>query len=238
VHYRLRREREAIAAWLDEVPAEGQVLDVGCGAGAWSAFFAQRFGAVVAIDQSRAMCQAASRTLAGRRGVTVRCADVRAELGEGPFDLAFLGGVCMYLDDADVLRLLTTLRGRLAANGFAVLRESTVPAGTRRAEGRYQAIYRSVARYRELFSAAGYDTVSVKRNAAYTAMSVAADLVVARRRLFSLPAAGSRAAAALTWWGLRAVAPASFVALPWLLERMGIAWPPLQNHFFRIAVSP
>lgn len=237
VGYRLRREREAIADWLGRVPQAGRVLDVGCGAGAWTEVLAERFASIVAIDQSPAMCAAASRRLAGRRGVTVRCADVRDGLLAGPFDLAFLGGMCMYLGDADALGLLSTLRERLAPGGFVVLRESTARAGTRRAEGRYQAIYRSVARYRELFSAAGYSTVSVRRNSAYTAIEVAADLADARRRLLPLPGWGSRLAGTMTWWGLRASAPISFGAVPRLLERLDVDWPVLHNHFFRIAAD-
>ncbi len=237
VAYRLRRERETTADWLDGVAPGACVLDVGCGAGAWTEVLAERFASVIAIDQSPAMCRAASRRLAGRRGVTVHLGDVRDGLPDGRFDLAFLGGLCMYLSDSDVLALLEALRLRLVPGGAAVLRESTVRTQTRRAEGRYQAIYRTVAHYRELFSAAGFSAVSVRRNDGYTAMSVAADLVVARRRVLPLPALGARLGGALTWWGLRASAPISFGALPRVLEQLDVDWPPLQNHFFRIATA-
>jgi SAM-dependent methyltransferase len=237
VAYRLARERKAIADWLDGVSPGARALDVGCGAGAWTEVLAERFASVIAVDQSPAMCSAASRRLAGRSGVTVSRGDVRQGLPDGPFDLAFLGGLCMYLSDPDALTLLKALRLRLEPGGVAVLRESTVRARTRRVEGRYQAIYRSVAHYRELFSAAGFSDVSVRRNDGYTAMSVAADLVVARRRLLPLSARGARLAGALTWWGLRGCAPISFGAMPRLLDRLDVEWPPLQNHFFRIAAG-
>lgn len=251
VGYRLRRELATIDDWLDGLSPGARALDIGCGAGAWTEVLAGRFASVLAIDQSRAMCQAASHRLAGRPGVTVRCADVREGLPDGReglpdvreglpdgrFDLAFLGGMCMYLDDPDALGLLDALRGRLAPGGFAVLRESTVRTGTRRAVGRYQAIYRSVEHYRKLFAAAGFGSIRVRRNNAYTSIEVAADLADARRRLLPLPGWAARVAGLLTWWGLRASAPISFGAMPWLLERLDVEWPALQNHFFRIAAD-
>ena len=235
VAYRMRREREAVADWLREVPAGGRALDVGCGAGAWTEVLAKRAAAVVAVDRSEPMVRAARRRLAGHDGVTVLEADVRDELPAGPFDLTFGGGICMYLDDDDALGLLAALRARLAPGGFAVLRESTARAGVRTARGRYQAVYRSVEAYRELLAAAGFGAVEVRRNSGYDAMTLAAELLDARRRLVPLPAAAGRAAGRLTWWGLRAAAPLSFGAAPRVLDRLGAGWPPLTNHFFRAA---
>jgi len=233
VGYRLRREREAIADWLAALPAGARALDVGCGAGAWTELIAERCDEVVAVDRSEPMVRAARRRLASREGVTVLVADVRDGLPEGPFDIAFGGGICMYLDDADAARMLAGLRAHLAPNGVAVLRESTVRAGVRSARGRYQAVYRSVAAYRDLLEAAGLGAVEARRNDGYDAMNLAAELVVARRRVVSLPPSGARVAGALTWWGMRATAPLSFRLAPRVLDRLGSAWPPLRNHFFR-----
>ena len=235
VGYRLRREREAVADWLAGLPAGARALDVGCGAGAWTEVIAETCGEVVAVDRSEPMVRAARRRLAAREGVSVVRADVRDELPEGPFDLVFGGGICMYLDDADAAGMLGALRERLAPGGVVVLRESTVRTGVRVARGRYQAIYRSVGAYRALLEGAGYGAVEARRNEGYDAMNIAAEVVVARRRVVSLPPAPARVAGALTWWGLRAAAPLSFGVAPRVLDRLGAAWPPLQNHFFRAA---
>ena len=44
---RLRKEIRAISDWLDAVCASGRVLDVGCGSGAWTEIFANRYKAVI-----------------------------------------------------------------------------------------------------------------------------------------------------------------------------------------------
>ena len=59
VCYRLRREIETIADWLEGVPRAGRVLDLGCGAGTWANIFADRYDSVVGIEQSSSMVAAA-----------------------------------------------------------------------------------------------------------------------------------------------------------------------------------
>jgi len=235
VRYRFRREQQAIELWLATLPPDLRALDLGCGAGAWAELFAERFAAVVAIDRSPAMIAAAAGRLAGRANVALIIGDARRDLPPGDFGLIFLGGVCMYLGDADAVALLRDLHARLAPGGAIILRESTVRSGLSTAQGDYQAVYRSVDRYRALFAEAGFTAgASVRPNDGYTAMVVAGELVVARRRFLPILPRVSPILGSVTWWGLRAIAPLSFRLLPWTMNRLGIAWPPLQNHFFRL----
>lgn len=84
---------------------------------------------------------------------------------------------------------------------------------------RYEAGYRSVQVYRSLFRQAGSRErgVSVLPNPGYTAMAVAGDLVMLRRRAFPFLPAVSPRLGAFTWWALRAVSPVSFRLIPkWL----------------------
>jgi len=238
VRYRFRREGELIEPWLSALPRDARVLDVGCGAGAWAGYFADRFASVTAIDRSPAMLEAARRHLSGRANVTVAAADARTGLPAGPFDLAFLGGVCMYLDDGDAKQLLDAVRQRLAPGGVAILRESTVRTGVQRALGTYHAVYRSIAAYRDLFAEAGFpvEHVALRRNDAYDAMNIAGEIVLARRRKLRFLPEVSPFLGALTWWSLRATAPLSIRLVPALLDRAGVHWPRLSNHFFRLGI--
>jgi SAM-dependent methyltransferase len=232
--YRLHKEITTISDWLDTVNASGRVLDVGCGAGTWTEIFARRYKTVIGIEQSSLMLEAARDKVACLPNVRILEGDGRHDLPEGAYDMIFLGGLCMYLSDLDVKELLQSLKSRLVEGGAIILRESTVRRGVLLAQGEYQAVYRSVDLYRELFDGAGSFRVEVRRNYGYTNLVTAEELVNLRRRwLPFLPGASARIGS-LTWWALRGTAPISFWALPRILNRLGIAWPGLQNHFFRL----
>jgi hypothetical protein len=68
-------------------------------------------------------------------------------------------------------------------------------------------------------------------------MAIAEEFVGIRRKWLSFLPKESLLLGSLTWAVLRAVAPVSFWALPQTLNRLHIAWPKLQNHFFRLRPS-
>ena len=216
--YRKECELRILRDWLDAVPSDARVLDVGCGSGNWTEVLATRYAAVTGIDQSTAMADAARRRLAAARNVRILTGDVLTDLPDEQFDLIFVGGVCMYLNDDDVETLLRCLAERLRHGGTMILRESTVRRGRRVARGAYQAVYRSVSDYRALSE----KTVEVRRNFGYERFEIAADIAD------WIP--GN--AGAVTWRIVRAMAPATFILLPRLMDALRIAWPRLQNHFF------
>ncbi|MDP6416935.1 MAG: hypothetical protein QGG54_18165, partial [Gammaproteobacteria bacterium] len=102
------------------------------------------------------------------------------------------------------------------------------------AKGEYQAVYRSVRRYQQLFEDAGFVFVEVQQNYGYTSMVTAENLVDLRRRWLPFLPKNSNALGSMTWWALRATSPLSFWALPRVFSRLNISWPRLQNHFFRL----
>ena len=142
-------------------PRLAEYFDVGCGAGTWTKIFADRYDSVVGIEQSPSMVVAAQTLLAPCPGAKVVEGDIREDLPEGPFDLIFLGGLCMYLNDLDVVAILRSLKDRLASGASIVLRESTVPQGKVTARGDYQAVYRNVSLYQDLFREAGFPDVRI-----------------------------------------------------------------------------
>ena len=235
VRYRFEVERRTIADWLDEVPQSATVLDAGCGAGAWTTVFANRYARVLGVDGSSSMVEAARRHTRNASNVEITECDVRVALPDHEFQLAFLGGLCMYLNDDDVVALLSDLKHRVGSAGAIILRESTVLGNRRVATGQYQAAYRTVEDYEELFARAGFSRVEIRRNYGYTSMEIAIELVGARRRWLPFLPRQSTLLGAMTWWCLRLTAPVSFWAVPRVLERLNVAWPGLQNHFFRLA---
>lgn len=115
--YRLNKEIRTISDWLDSVCDSGQVLDVGCGAGTWTKIFAKRYKTVTGIEQSSVMLKAAKERVAHISNIKIIEGDARHDLMEGSFDLIFLGGLCMYLNDIDVIALLRSLKNRLNEGG-------------------------------------------------------------------------------------------------------------------------
>jgi SAM-dependent methyltransferase len=232
--YRLHKEIRTISDWLDSVSDSGRVLDVGCGAGTWTEIFAGRYKTVTGIEQSSLMLKAAREKVAHLPNVKILEGDGRHDLPEGSFDMIFLGGLCMYLNDIDVIALLRSLKNRLIEGGAIILRESTVHQGVSLSQGRYQAVYRSVNRYCQLFDVAGSFHVEVRRNYGYTNLVTAEELVNLRRRWLPFLPRDSTTLGSLIWWTLRGTTPMSFWALPRILSQFSIPWPRLQNHFFRL----
>ena len=154
---RLSKEQRTIRGWLDAVGHSGKVLDVGCGAGAWVEIFADRYAGVTGIERSQSMVEAARVRVAHMANAEIISGDGRKDLPDGPFDMIFVGGLFMYLSDADALALIDALKQRLSTGGSIILRESTVRTGVLLAKGEYQAIYRSVDSYRQLFKEAEID---------------------------------------------------------------------------------
>ena len=232
--YRRHKEIRTISDWLNAVVDSGQVLDVGCGAGDWVEVFAKRYKTVIGIEQSSMMLKAARKRVAYLSNAKILEGDGRHELPELLFDMIFLGGLCMYLNDVDVVALLHSLKSRLVEGGSIILRESTIRQGVSLSRGEYQAVYRSVDQYHQLFESVGSFRAEVRRNYGYTGMVTAEELVNLRRRWLPFLPKDSTTLGFLTWWALRGTAPLSFWVLPRMLSQLNIPWPRLQNHFFRL----
>jgi SAM-dependent methyltransferase len=235
--YRLNKEIQTINDWLNAVHNSGRILDVGCGAGTWTEIFARRYNTVMGIEQSSLMLKVARERVACLANAKILEGDGRHDLPEGSFDMIFLGGLCMYLNDSDVTTLLHSLKSRLVEGGSIILRESTVHQGESLKRGEYQAVYRSVNRYRQLFDGAGSFRVEMRQNYAYTNLVTAEELVNLRRRWLPFTPRDSSTLGFLTWLMLRVTAPISFWALPRILSQLSIPWPRLQNHFFRLRLA-
>ena len=93
-------------------------------------------------------------------------------------------------------------------------RETTVRSGTVTRQGEYQAVYRSVSTYREVFQQCGLSVAHVQTNVPYILMQMGCELVkkwkaIVPRRLQFIGVVGR-----LTYWALR-------LGNPW-----AAAWPP------------
>ncbi len=230
IEHRFALEQAVIDRWFAPLGPTASVLDIGCGAGAWTAFFAERYGRVVGVDASAGMLAAARRRTSGHDNVELVHGDALTAPLHGNFDGVLLGGLLMYLDRADAEVLLKRL-SRLAPNGRIILRESGVRSGVEVRTGEYQVVYRSVQEYQAIAESAGLRVVSVERNKGYAHMEIAITLTEMLRRLPPLARREASATGGPLWRVLRATAPFSLELLPRAVEVAGIEWPRLINNF-------
>ena len=209
-----------------KVDTTGAVLDLGSGVGYWAEYFALKFKKVVAVEASTPLYERMVQRCSSYDNFTPIHDDVISFEPEGRFSLIFLGGLLMYLNENDAIALLKKLKPFLASGGIILCRESTVRNGTVTREGDYQAVYRSVPTYRNLFNRCGLTVVQTCLNAPYILMQMGCELIrkwQAKGLGKLIPAVGR-----LTYWGLR-------LGNPWITRIpavLGIDFPELTNHFF------
>ena len=236
VRHRFSRERAVVDPWLQDLTSASSILDVGCGAGAWTTLFARRCRHVVGIDVSPKMLAAARAQLKDLPNVELIEGDAVEVPLDGPFDAAFVGGVLMYMNRDDAVRLLTRLR-RLVPAGPIVLRESTVRHGVEVKNAEYHVVYRSPTEYAAIAEDSGLRVKAIRRNRGYADMEVAVEIVNLARRI---PVVGRRQPGLIgrpLWPALRLTAPISLGLVPRAIEAVGINWPHLTNHFMRLEGS-
>ncbi len=96
---RLFGEYFAIFPWED-VPAQAEGFDLGCGSGRWAQFAAPRVGTLHCIDASAAALEVARRRLADVPNCRFHHASVDAmPLGEGTMDFGYSLGVLHHVPD-------------------------------------------------------------------------------------------------------------------------------------------
>ncbi len=232
--FRFRAERKIVDRLIHEVNPDSCMLDLGCGNGFWAEHFARRFSRVIAVEASKPLFEALEERCAPYSNVTRVHGNARLFQPEDQYDLVFLGGMLMYLNDEDVISLLGKLIPTLQQGGLVVCRETTVRQGTTTRQGDYQAVYRRVAEYERIFSACELSIVKVQLNTPYVLIQMGCELVkkwqaLMPARLQCLPVVGR-----LVYWGLR-------LGYPWIARvptALGLAYPGLTNHFFVLQPYP
>jgi SAM-dependent methyltransferase len=223
-------ERGVVERWFAELDSDSSVLDFGCGSGAWTALFAQRFGRVVGIEQSAKMVADARERLRDFTNVELIEGDCLEAPLNGRFDGAFFGGMLMYLNRDDAVKLLARV-AELVPNGRIILRESGARSRVELKTGDYQVAYRSPEEYAAIASEAGLRVQAVERNRGYARMEVAVEVVNLLRRLPMLKRRDPALVGGPVWRALRLTAPLSLDLIPRAIRAAKIDWPHLNNNF-------
>ena len=235
--FRFRGEQDAVEEAVQDLRSSISVLDFGSGVGVWTEYFAQRFANVVSVEASPTLYAALKERCSRYPNVVTFGSDVLSFEPKGKFGLVFLGGLLMYLNERDVRVVLSRLVPCLEPDAVILCRESTIRHGAKTLQGDYQVAYRSVETYQRIFSAAGFEVVSVEANTAYINVQMSCELIkkwkaLVPERFRCLPVVGR-----LAYWGLRLGYPWNTRLIPWLLARLGREFPSLTNHFFVLRPS-
>ncbi len=226
--FRFRAECKIVSRLISAANTDGCVLDLGSGIGYWAEYFAERFSRVVAVEASEPLYEALEQRCAPNPRVETIHGDVMDFQPEDQFNVVFLGGMLMYLNEQDVISLLEKLIASLQPGGVILCRETTVRSGTMTRQGDYQAVYRSVADYKRIFAKCDLSVQNMRINTPYVLMQMGCEFVkkwkaIVPKSFRCLPVVGR-----LAYWGLR-------LGYPWIThvpKALGIAYPKLTNHFF------
>ncbi len=231
--FRFQAESRIVKRLTRDVKQDGAVLDLGSGIGMWAEDFARRFSLVTAIEGSRALFQSLQRRCAPYANLRPIHGDVMTFEPDARYDLIFLGGLLMYLNERDAIDLLRKLALCIEPGGMILCRESTVRSNSLTLKGDYQVIYRSVSDYGRIFRKCGLNVRQVELNEPYVLIEMGSELVEKWQQIVPVRFQALRAIGHLTYFGLR-------LGYPWITripKALGIAFPVLENHFFALGAD-
>ncbi len=164
-----------------------RVVDLGCGYGDLTERLAALADDVEAVDYSPGFARAAAARLGAHPSARVWCCDVRDFDDWRDPDLVSIGGVLMYLRDADAEEVLRRAAAELAPRGLLLHREFVaVHDGDEWREGELYGSYRRPAsRYRMWARDAGLELLCERHSAAIFAAQAVYESLGLRLELWS-----------------------------------------------------
>ena len=228
--FRFQSETRIVEDMIRGIDRNSAVLDMGSGIGCWTEYFARYFRKVISIESSKPLYEAMKRRCAHYPGVKAVYGDVMTfEPGER-HELVFLGGMLMYLNENDVITLLRKITPSLGPRGVILCRETTVRNSVVTRSGEYQAVYRSIEVYKDIFRKSGLDIIKVRKNAPYVLLQMGCELIKKWKTVMPEPVQLIPVTGHILYWALR-------LGNPWIAriaEKLDIEFPELENHFFML----
>lgn len=232
--FRFRTESKIVEQLIREVNHDGTVLDLGSGIGYWTEYFAKQFAKVVSVEGSKILYEGMKRRCGSYTNINAINGNVMSFEHEVHYAMVFLGGLLMYLNENEIISLLTKIVPSIERGGLIICRESTIRKGVITLQGEYQAVYRSVSTYSRIFDECGLSIEKIQINTPYVLMQMGSELIKKWKELVPKRFQCITALGYLTYWGLRLGYP-FITRVP---RRFCIAFPKLENHFFVLRVSP
>ncbi len=166
---KIAEEEARVADYLADLPTDVTVLDLGGGNGHWGLELAARARHVHVVDYCEPLLASgrAKAAAAGVGNITFEHAAAQDFDSPQPFDLIFISGLLLYLNDDELQALTGKLRGYSRPGTVLLLRDGTGTTGRHEITGRwsealqasYAAIYRTRDEYLAALGAVGFACV-------------------------------------------------------------------------------
>ena len=231
--FRFGIEEQVVEKLIQNLDRNGAALDLGSGMGFWAEKFAHSFARVDALEGSSSLYSDLEKRCSKHSNMRAFLGNALSFQPDQRYQLIFLGGLLMYLDENDVVILLKRLKQYLEPGGIILCRESTVRDQTFILKGEYTAVYRSVKSYASLFQQSGLALRHHEKNEAYILLQMGCELIDKWKGLVPEPVQALSWAGHLTYWGIR-------LGNPWIQKVpkvFKIPFPKLENHFFVVEVA-
>lgn len=168
VRLKIAEETERVSDWIGDL-AGRRVLDLGAGVGQWAFRLAARGAHVTAVERSQPLVDIGRAEVAARGSANVEfvCAPAESYRPDHRFDLVFVSGLFVYLDDEQADELMDNLPYMvhpaarvLVRDGSGVGRRHEIDdRWSEHLEANYSAVYRTPGEYESLFAARGFSLV-------------------------------------------------------------------------------
>ncbi|MFK5971167.1 MAG: methyltransferase domain-containing protein [Candidatus Marithrix sp.] len=209
------------------------LLDLGCGIGFWTEYFARQFTKVTAVEASPPLFDAMAQRCSAYSNVNPVQGDVLLFEPKETYSMIFLGGMLMYLNEHDVIALMRKLIPFLEQGGIILCRETTVRKGILIRDGAYQAIYRSIPTYTDIFEKCNLKLIKTEPNLPYNLLEMGCESIKKWQTIIPKPLQATPIVGRLVYWGLR-------FGNPWIIRIPAVfnsTFPELNNHFFLLRVG-
>ncbi len=201
--FRFGIEEQVVEKLIQNLDRNGAALDLGSGMGFWAEKFAHSFARVDALEGSSPLYSDLENRCSKHGNMRAFLGNALSFQPDQRYQLIFLGGLLMYLDENDVVILLKRLEKYLEPGGIILCRESTVRNQTFILKGEYTAVYRSVKSYASLFQKSGLALRHHEKNDAYILLQMGCELIDKWKGLVPEPVQALSWVGHLTYWGIR-----------------------------------
>lgn len=166
---KIRLEDARVADYLGTLRSPANVLDLGGGYGVWAFKLAPKVAHVDVVDYCAPLVERghAKATELGHENVAFTCAAAQDFTSDRSYDLVFISGLLLYLNEDELAQLLRRIEGYTRSGSVVVLRDGTgVPAHyeiqkrwSEALQANYAAIYRTREEYVAAFAGIGFRCV-------------------------------------------------------------------------------